>query len=142
MHEMILVHVVLYITVFCVFWLTIYVAIPVVADRLVRRLVAQAYIAFCDDTQAKMKEHMQTGQKMLIPTGQAMVIGHLIEPYLEKLGNWMMTKINEHGHERVVNVCTNMCLNYVLRWRLVIALSSAQMFTGLLALGYLLKGTI
>lgn len=135
-------HAVLYLTLFCLVWLLVYGMLPLVADRLIRRLVIQAYATFCDDTQTKMKEHMQAGQKMLIPTGQAMVIGHLIEPYLEKLGNWMMTKINEHGHERVVNACTKMCLNYVLRWRLVIALSCAQMFTGLLALGYLLKGTI
>ena len=135
-------HIAVYLAVYSTILLTVYVLAPVVARRWVAAIVLQAYQKFRDDAREIMTEHLRSGKKMLIPAGQASIVGHMIEPYLEKFGHWMMTKIDEHGHDRVVHACTEVCLKQLLRWRLTIALATAQLVGGIMAIGSLLHGVI
>jgi len=131
-----------YLSVYGAVMLATYVLIPFAGRRWIASIVLHSYERFCSDTRDKMKDHLHRGRKMLIPAGQAAIVGHLIEPYLEKLGDWMMNKANEHGHDRVVEACTDVCVKQLLRWRLTIAVATAQIVTGLIAIGFLMKGAI
>jgi len=137
-----LAQIVVYLAIYSTILLTVYAFLPAIARRLVAAIVLYAYQGFCADTREKMTEHLRSGQKMLIPAGQAAIVGHLIEPYLEKFGHWMMAKIDEHGHDRMVQACTEVCLKQLLRWRLTIALATAQLVGGIMAIGSLLHGVI
>lgn len=137
-----LVHLAAYLGAYAAIVATTYALTPLIGRRLIALVVLHAYQGFCSDTRQKMAEHLASGRKKLIPPGQAAIVGHLVEPYVEKLGQWMAEKINEHGHDRVVGACTEACVRQLLRWRVTIALAAAQVATGLVAIGFIARGLL
>ena len=119
-----------------------YLLIPLVARQIIRWVLAPAYERFLEHTQQNIQSSFQQHRDSILPGSSARIIGHLVDPYLERLGSWTVKTADRLSHERVVGSATDLCLKRVLRWRLILALATGEMVLVLMALGYLARGVI
>ena len=120
--------------------LAIYLALPWLARLLVARLLSGMGETVCADFKKRSREMFTKGREYAMSGPQSSVVGHLVEPYLERLTSWGLEKVAQHPGEDLNRRYTDACVDGLRRYRLTITLAAAQVVMTLLAIGYLLRG--
>jgi hypothetical protein len=113
---------------------------------LVRHIAASFLKGLGDVVLADIKTRSQgllrKGREQALAGPQKTIIGHLVEPYLERLAGWFLDKINEHPHEHLSERYAEACIVRLRRYRWTTALAVTQVIMALLVIGYILRGVL
>jgi hypothetical protein len=85
---------------------------------------------------------LQKGHEHVLSGPQRTIIGHLVEPYLEKLAGWFLDKLKEHPHEHLSERYADACIVQLRRYRWTTALAVTQAIMALMVIGYILRGVL
>ena len=85
---------------------------------------------------------LQSGREYTLAGPQRTIVGHLVEPYLERFSNWFLDKLGEQHHERLSEHCADACVVWAKRYRWTTALAVTQAIMALMVIGYILRGVL
>lgn len=94
------------------------------------------------DVKSRCQGLLQKSHEQALAGPQSTIIGHLVEPYLEKLAGWFLDKINEHHHEHLSEHYADACIVRLHRYRWTTALAVTQAIMVLMVIGYILRGVL
>jgi hypothetical protein len=125
---------------YCFISLTIYLILPWATRMLAAKLLDGMGEVVTADLKNRSRELLHKGREYAMSSPQSSIVGHLVEPYLERLSDWMLEKMNQYQGEKLGRRCADMSVERLRRCRLTVSLAIAQATMTLLAIGYLIRG--
>ena len=120
--------------------LVIYLVLPWLTRMLAAKLLDGMGEMVSTDIKKRSQEIFQKGREYTMSSPQSSIVGHLVEPYLERLASWMLEKMNQYQGEKLSRRYADICVDRLRRYRLTVTLAIAQVVMILLAIGHLLRG--
>ncbi len=120
--------------------LAVYLALPWLTRMLAAKLLDGMGEMVCEDLKKRSQELFRKGREYTMSSPQSSIVGHLVEPYLQRLTSWMLEKMNQYQGENTSRRYADICVDRLRRYRLTVTLAVAQVVMILLAIGHLLRG--
>ena len=130
----------IYSATYVVLSLAIYLLLPWLTRMLATKLLDGMGEMVCADIKKRSQDLFRKGREYTMSSPQSSIVGHLVEPHLERLAAWMLDKMNQYQSEKTSHRYADICVDRLRRYRLTITLTIAQVVMILLAIGYLLRG--
>lgn len=122
--------------------LTIFLLLPslirVLATRVMRGLGEVVVV----DLKERSRGLLQQGREQAMLGPETPIVGHLVEPYLERFTTWTLEKMNRYQQEHLGERYADACVGRLCRYRWIITLAVAQAVMTLLAIGYIARGVL
>lgn len=134
------VYTLIYTAAYCAIALPTYLVLPWVTRLLAAKLLDGMGETVCADLKKQGREFFVKGREYAMSGPQSTIVGHLVEPYLERLADWMLEKLNQYQGEKLGRRYADICVDRLRRYRLTVSLAVAQAVMTLLSIGYLLRG--
>ncbi len=134
------VYTLIYTAAYCAVALLTYLVLPWATRLLAAKLLDGVGETVCEDLKRRGRELFGKGREYAMSGPQSSIVGHLVEPYLERLADWMLEKMNQYQGEKLGRRYADACVEGLRRYRLTVSLAVAQAVMTLLAIGYLLRG--
>ena len=119
--------------------LAIYLVLPWFTRMLAVKLLDGMGEMVSTDIKKRSQELFQKGREYTMSSPQSSIVGHLVEPYMERLTTWTLDKMNQHQGEKLSRRYADICVDRLQRYRLTATLTIAQVVMILLAIGHLLR---
>jgi len=117
-----------------------YAALPWVARRAVGVIVGRTCTGIADDIQSKRQVLLERGQQVVLAGPSAAIVGHLVQPYLERLTVWFAERFGQQAYDDVRQDCIEACLVPIQQRRFLISLAVGHVVMVPLIVGFLLRG--
>ncbi len=134
------VYTLIYTAAYCAITLLTYLALPWVTRLLAAKLLDGMGETVCADLKKQGRELLGKGREYAMSGPQSTIVGHLVEPYLERLADWMLGKLNQYQGEKLGHRYADVCVDRLRRYRMAVSLAVAQAVMTLLSIGYLFRG--
>ncbi len=94
------------------------------------------------DIKSQSRGLLQKGREHALSGPQNTIVGHIVEPYLERFTAWFLDKLGEHHHEHLSDRCADACVVWLKRYRWTTALAVTQVIMALMVIGYISRGVL